>query len=369
MMTFRESWEQYPQAKFGEYSLAELHTLFGQRILHGIHERDNYSHDALHYAIENQRVDNVEFLVANGAYVNNERLKHVTRLFHFSRFQNAERRARCEEIFEILLAAGANPLAHYPGEPSLLTAAVGTPLFQRCLQLCNSVALERDDYGDTALTWAFIMSDLDAVIALKDLGDRTLCKSPAAAHNCPELAVEKIDSGATADCVWLWDVDLGPPGTLVVLFLAGVDLRANQLRLLFNDAAEELQRSVGDQYVTHPGYRNRRIWRCDLKRLHRSFQVQLELVDYLSSENPLATPARAAIEDWSFHILERIAANACIALQNLRLPALITTMILQSMLEEWPRIADYHFDLLVTTVKHFHDDEWHVAKQRRLRKD
>lgn len=62
---------------------------------------------------------------------------------------------------------------------------------------------------------------------------------------------------------------------------------------------------------------------------------------------------RGLVDQMSMNIIAKESVDVCTALQNLRLPALITYDILCSLFENWPRIAMHCFWEIITHVKHW----------------
>lgn len=362
-------------SRFAKYTLAELRENFSWTLDNFINDVDEHGFTRLFYAIRSERLETVNFLLANGADV---RGKSIALVWLMKNFADTPPRVLnipdSIAIFDSLLSAGADPLDHTHHEINLLCASVGTLFFARCLDLCRVQAyhstVEKNPiphtqrfitkYQDISpLGWAFIRNDFKAIIALKRLGiDENWANSVnPLTPGC--VLVEKIMSSQFPYFLWcdVYEVsqfglimklddrqliDITTDGALVIGYLAGCIISTGELRLLEENRSQNWHMGPGTMAL-------------------------LDHLSRLQSDNPLATLERGLIHKWSLYIIFRFSFHVCIALQNLQLPALLTMTILQALLDyKWPNIAEYHYDLVVTSVKHFHDEPTQPCKRRLL---
>lgn len=337
---------------FSHYSLDELKSEYGDSLVKFNRGTDDIrGKDALQYAIESGRLDNILFLLeqnvdvlrADGSMLPPLILFVITccNLIASSTQQKFDVHRK---VFEKMLQAGANPFQRSMFGLQLLAASVNTFLFDRCLEIYNSGdPAELQSALDQALWTAFREAELDTIIRLKKLG--------AVGHMCrgtsipfaPKMLVELTDTKETV-VLKLEDMRLVgsqlnhllPPGALVVFYLAGHDMKSGCSECVSVLMRPECQCS-------------------DLNYFVEKNQLQIES---LCSPNPLATNQRGLIRYWSFYIFFRFVFDQCVALQAFDLPILVMTEIVKEMLDnKWPNIAEVHYHQFLVFFKYFHDSE------------
>lgn len=324
-------------------SFAELRLLYGS----ALDEFDVYSdlnnfslRDALQYAVSAWQHESVVFLLARGAFAESRLLFLLIRTL--SRGYNGAGETAIQLIFDTLVANGADPLQLCQlTDPSLLELSVGTLLFTRCVSLCQA-QINHVSLTGTALSRAFILRDMRAIRVLKKLGATTprglSGVFPVFARDYkPQFVVELVDSDVQLVCYTYIGYEHTIEyldDTFTVLYVAGQDLDLSTARSL----PERFKESFSEP-IDSNDYRLRNYYRLQI--LHR-YTAIVTCVENLCSACPLATAEGPRIRQWSLYILRRFALDACIGLASLCLPALITTTILQALLDtKWPNIIHH----------------------------
>lgn len=344
---FEEEVEIEPR-EFSNHSLAQLKSKYGDSLIKFNRQPDGQTgEDALHYAIKTGEFDKILFLLEQKVDVlrNTERMLPPLTFFvasccHLIAPRPHQMFEKHREVFEKMLQAGADPFQSSQYGLRLLTAAVNTPLFDRCLEIYKvGDPAELQIALDQALWTSFRDEHLDTIIRLKKLGAVGHMVRAAVIPFEPKMLIELTDTKESIT-LKLEDMNLNhrllPPGSLVVFYLAGHDMKAE-----CSDCVQVLMRPE---------------CQCsDLISFVEKNQLQIES---LCSPNPLATNQRGLIRHWSFYIFFRFVFDQCVALQAFDLPILVMTEIVKEMLDnKWPNIAEVHYHQFLVVFKYFHDSE------------
>lgn len=356
----------FQPSSFGSHTLDMLKERFGELLRNFVNLRDELGKTPLYYATMGLFPENAEFLLANAASVSgsSQELQSLLAFVNETKQKFHPKFPAWVSVFEKIVAAGADL-----NDPMLIYYSIGTPFFPRCLVICR-----RDHrkyaHGQTLLDIALEKKDLDASMVFRRCGFE--CERGVHWDEDPSNLVERIACGQLF--VWstrhLYAHQSKPLiDWLAIMYLA--DSNFLKIRLERERKAVLAAKHLFDAHPHLYFYSDLDVY-VDRKahtQLERTITTNEEYVRNFHSANPFATLARPHICQWSLYILRRFALDACIGLAHLRLPALITTTILQALLDEkWPNITEYHYDQLVVAVKHFRDAPSHPTKRYRTKK-